>query len=89
MNGGGRGGVHSGHGNYREEGQHSSAGQSQYSDAVVLSDNVSTMGEVDQYLIPSDDVHDNESKSTDGQTRGTGRMQRVGDKWVFVREPGP
>ncbi|KAI6149494.1 hypothetical protein BKA82DRAFT_995230 [Pisolithus tinctorius] len=88
---GGRGGY-TGHGNYRDAGQHSNASQSQYSDAVVLGDNVSTMEfEVDQHSIPGEqsDVHDNESKSGDTEARGAGRMQRVGDKWVFVREAGP
>lgn len=86
---GGQGGY-AGHGNYRDAGQHSNAGQSQHSDAVVLSDNVATMGEVDRRSIPGEqsDVHDNESKLGDGQPRGAGRMQRVGDKWVFVRELG-
>lgn len=86
---GGQGGY-AGHGNYRDAGQHSNAGQSQHSDAVILSDNVATMGEVDRRSIPGEqsDVHDNESKLGDGQPRGAGRMQRVGDKWVFVRELG-
>ncbi|KAI6114859.1 hypothetical protein EDD16DRAFT_1709104 [Pisolithus croceorrhizus] len=87
---GGQGGY-VGHGNYRDAGQHSNAGQSQHSDAVVLSDSVGTAGEVDQRSIPGEqsDVHDNGSKLGDGQTRGTGWMQRVGDKWMFVREHGP
>ncbi|KAI6130114.1 hypothetical protein EV401DRAFT_2255210 [Pisolithus croceorrhizus] len=87
---GGRGGY-AGHGNYRDAGQYSNAGQSQHSDAVVLSDSVGTAGEVDQRSIPGEqsDVHDNGPKLGDGQTRGTGRMQRVGDKWMFVREHGP
>ncbi|KAG6332378.1 hypothetical protein ID866_6710 [Astraeus odoratus] len=88
----GRGG-HSSHGDYREAGHHwdyTNVGQSHYSDsdAVVLGDSGGDpQGEVDQYTVLEHSSGPDESNVGGTQSRGAGRMERVGERWVFVREP--
>ncbi|TFK64110.1 hypothetical protein BDN72DRAFT_846907 [Pluteus cervinus] len=91
-----RGGRGRGHGGFRGRGGHSSYGKGRddmdanhgagwgqdfghdQTDAVVLGGGSSMEAEQDYVMEPS---------STTGSGTG-GRMQKVGDKWVFVREPG-
>lgn len=85
--GGGRGSINEGkrqfgRSDYREAGQweHSNA-EYTGTDAIVLGESAGAEKEEDQC---SDGHHDSTSVKT--QTRG-GRMQRIGDKWLFVRDP--
>ncbi|KIJ65585.1 hypothetical protein HYDPIDRAFT_110702 [Hydnomerulius pinastri MD-312] len=94
---GGRGGNF-GHGNYRDGGDYSNTGHSEATDAIVLGgDDDQTLQssgpmEEDDQSIPNgyssgqNELHG--LNSTAGQNSGGagGRMQRVGDKWVFVKE---
>lgn len=87
---GGRGG-HVGHGDYGEAGQWGAHSNAEYTDAIVLGENAGVQEEeLDQYStsVEHPDGHRDHDESTaiETQARG-GRMQRVGDKWMFVRDP--
>ncbi|KAG0709368.1 hypothetical protein DFH29DRAFT_842119 [Suillus ampliporus] len=91
----GRGrGDTSGHGKYRDHGGHwAEDASAQHSDAIVLGEAGSqdgSHGEEQAYMdltqTGRDDLLDVDPDSF--QNVGSGRMQQVGDKWVFMRESG-
>jgi protein NRD1 len=59
------------------------AGYSSTSDAVVLHSVPDDTGN----QVSSETSQNGASSSEAGQSRTTGKMQRVGDRWIFVREP--
>lgn len=76
-----------GHGKYRDGGQWGE--DSQHTDAIVLGE-VGNQGVGHGEEQAYTDLAQNSSNvDPDGfQNVGSGRMQQVGDKWVFKRESG-
>ncbi|KAL4065843.1 hypothetical protein V8B97DRAFT_1932274 [Scleroderma yunnanense] len=82
-------GDQGGHGNFREAGQWEYSSNAEHTDAIVLGESPSAQKEEDQCAtnVEHPDEHV-DSIPVETQTRG-GRMQRTGDKWLFVKDLVP
>ncbi|KAG1746544.1 uncharacterized protein EDB91DRAFT_99402 [Suillus paluster] len=74
-----------GHGNYRDHGGHWGE-DAQHSDAIVLGE--ADGGDEEQAYMDLVQAGRDDLPNLDPENVGSGRMQRVGDKWVFMRESG-
>lgn len=78
-------GGQGGHGNYRHEGEYANVmEQTEPSYAVVLNGDAESSDDpmANDKLMGQNKVED----TLDGGEKSGGRMQRVGDKWMFVRD---